>query len=683
VPVTVLDGSTFCRCDRRGDLDPASAAAGFFAEDTRFLSRSVLTLDGARPTPLSLVQEAPHVATFELAGPGELAVRRDVFVGSGLEETITVENRARGPVDVELRLEFESDFADIFAVKRVEDLGAPGVSALAPSRPARRDGEATLEFADDGFPVRTRVHLAPAPDGLEGGTARYRLRLEAGESRQLSVAVEAITGGDAELDAEALRGRLCEERRDRDASLASWRGSVPRVHAALPGLERTWNRSVEDLAALRMRWAGGLVPAAGLPWFMTVFGRDTLITSLQTLLLGPEPAAGALRALAATQAERDEAERDAEPGKIVHEIRRGKTALVWTDRYYGSVDATPLFLVLLSELWRWTGDDAIVRELEQPARRALAWIDGPGDRDGDGFVEYARRATHGIDNQNWKDSHDSMVFRDGALAAAPIAPVEVQGYVYDAKLRVAELARLVWGDEASAARLEAEAAELRDRFDAAFWLPERGWYALGLDRGKRPVDALASNMGHLLWSGIVPPARIPQVAERLVSGPLWSGWGVRTLAADERAFDPLGYHVGTVWPHDNSLIALGLARAGRPREAERVVRALLDCAPHFEHRLPELFGGAEREPATPPVEVPTSARPQAWAAGTPVLLLQALLALRPDPGDRTVEADARHLPDWAEGLVLDGVHAFGRRWCVHVEDGAVVVAPGERAGEPV
>ncbi len=270
----------------------------------------------------------------------------------------------------------------------------------------------------------------------------------------------------------------------------------------------------------------------------------------------------------------------------MHELRRGKTALIWTDRYYGTVDATPLFLVLLSELWRWTGDDGIILELESAARRAPDWIDSFGDRDGDGFVEYLRRASHGIDNQNWKDSYNSMVFHDGSLARAPIAPVEVQGYVYDAKLRMAALARCVWHDEATAARLEVEAAALRARFDTAFWLPDRGWYALGLDAEKRPVDALASNIGHLLWSGIVPADRVAEIATKLVSGPLWSGWGVRTLAADEAAFDPLEYHNGTVWPHDNSLIALGLAQAGRRIEAERIVRALLDCAPFFEYRLP-------------------------------------------------------------------------------------------------
>jgi glycogen debranching enzyme len=675
VRLTLLDGSTFVVCDQRGDVDGVSAASGFFAADTRFLSRSVLTIDGERGDPVAFAQGAPHVGVFDLEWENGLAVRRELFVGRGLEEAATVWNRSDREVEAVLELELASDFADIFAVKRVEDLGAPGTSEVAPSRPERWQDAGTVEFADEDFPARTLVHLAPAPDDADGGAARYQLRLAPGERWQLRVAVQWLLDDTPELDAAAFEAGLRDDRRDRDASLAAWWRTAPQLQApAESALERTWAQSLADLAALRLRWAGSeMVPAAGLPWFMTLFGRDTLITSFQELLLGPEAAAGALRALAEAQADTDDPERDAEPGKIVHELRRGKTARIWTDRYYGTVDATPLFLVLLSEQWRWSGDDGLVLELEHPARRALDWIDSSGDRDGDGFVEYLRRGSHGIDNQNWKDSYNSMVFHDGSLARAPIAPVEVQGYVYDAKLRMAELARCVWRDEEAAVRLEGEAATLRERFDAAFWLPERGWYALGLDADKRPVDALASNMGHLLWSGIVPAERVAEVAAKLVSGPLWSGWGVRTLAADEPAFDPLEYHNGTVWPHDNSLIALGLAQAGRRAEAERVVRALLDSAPFFEYRLPELFAGGERRDDEAPGIVPTSARPQAWAAGTPLLLLRAQLGLEPDPGTRTLRVTTDTLPAWLEGFVLDRIPAFGRHWRVRVENGIASV----------
>jgi pentatricopeptide repeat protein len=392
-------------------------------------------------------------------------------------------------------------------------------------------------------------------------------------------------------------------------------------------------------------------------------------------VLGPELATNALRELAATQAEEDDPERDSEPGKIIHEMRRGKAARAWTDRYYGTVDATPLFLVLLSELWRWTGDPTLARELESNARRTLDWIDGPGDPDGDGFVEYHRRARRGIRHQSWKDSDASMVFRDGSFAEPPIASVEVQGYVYDAKLRLAELARLVWGDQQLAARLEREARELHGRFNDRFWVdrPGGGYYALGLDRDKRPIDAVGSNMGHLLWSGIVPPERVDAVADMLLGDGLWSGWGVRTLSANETGYNPLVYHNGTVWPHDNSIAAAGLARAGKLQEAWRILNRMIEAASYFDYRLPEVFAGFVRQPAVPPVLYPTASSPQAWAAATPVLLLKTLLGLEPDREARVLRAHVRVVPDWADGLVLRNIRAFGRPWTARVEAGSVAV----------
>jgi glycogen debranching enzyme len=433
---------------------------------------------------------------------------------------------------------------------------------------------------------------------------------------------------------------------------------------------------VSDLAALRMRADGdiGKLPAAGMPWFMTVFGRDTLITCLQTLLFGPELARTALHVLTALQAREDDPVRDAEPGKIVHEVRTGRAADAWFDRYYGTVDATPLYLILLSEVWRWTDDDALVRELKEPALAALAWIDQWGDRDGDGFVEFERRAERGLAVQSWKDSGDSQRYHDGRVAEAPIAPCEVQGYVYDAKRRLAELAREAWRERELAERLEREAGELAARFDEAFWVEERGgFYALALDRDKRPVDSLTSNIGHLLWSGIVPPERVDTIVDRLMSTPLWSGWGVRTMSSDDAAFNPLSYHNGTVWPHDNSLIAWGLARFGHWGECHRIVRRILDAAAHFEWQLPEVFAGLARAETPFPIAYPTAARPQAWAAGTPVLLLQLLLGLVPDRDRHRLETRAPELPTWAGELRVAGIRAFERQWDVVVEGGVVRV----------
>jgi len=335
-----------------------------------------------------------------------------------------------------------------------------------------------------------------------------------------------------------------------------------------------------------------------------------------------------------------------------------------------------LFLILLDEYERWTGDTERVLRLEPNARAALAWIDHDGDRDGDGYVEYERRNTNtGLENQCWKDSWNSILFADGTLAAGPIATCEIQGYVYDAKRRSARLARDVWDDPELAARLEDEAAALKERFNADFWLPEREFFALALDGDKRQVDSLTSNIGHLLWSGIVADDKADAVARHLLGPKLFSGWGVRTMAQGERGYNPLGYHLGTVWPHDCSLIAAGLARYGYRDEAARIAFAVLEAAAFFRHRLPEVFAGFARHHTGFPVVYPTASSPQAWAAATPVLLLQAVLGLVPDRAERVLRSEAPRVPDWLEGLSLTGVHAFDRRWTVRVEAGTVAVEP--------
>jgi glycogen debranching enzyme len=683
--ITVLDGSTFCVCDERGDVDGLATASGFFASDTRFLSRSLLTLGGARLDPLSHNHSAPHLASFVLRNPladglqpNELVIERERFVGYCMEERIVVQNHSHRRIDVELGLELAADFADIFVVKDLEPgFGRPLDVTLPPTRPPERAGNGTLVFSDTSFAGRTVVHFSE-PFDESGGVARFALSLEPGAGWRLMVGFQAELEGVAPLPAASFARELDEERRRAEQSMTDWQCSAPVLSARWDDLVHTWNRSLADLASLRMsvpEVADGHLLAAGAPWFMTVFGRDTLISSLQTLLLGPELAAGTLRVLAATQATVEDPERDAQPGKIVHELRRGKAALAWTDRYYGTVDATPLFLILLSEVWRWTDDPSLPLELEDAARRALAWIDGPADVDGDGFVEYDRRSSHGIRNQTWKDSEDSMAFHDGTLALPPIAPMEVQGYVYDAKLRIAEIAREIWQDDALAQQLEHDAAELQRRFDEAFWLEDRGFYALGLDREKRQVDSVTSNLGHLLWSGIVSEPRCNAIADLLMEDALWSGWGVRTMAVGEGAYNPLVYHDGTVWPHDNSLIAWGLARIGRSHDAARILRAIVDAATYFDYRLPEVFAGFARNDTRFPVEYPTASSPQAWAAATPVLLLQVVLGLVPDRAGRVLRSEAQGLPEWLEGTSLTGIHAFGRRWTARVEGGEVELEP--------
>src|SRR4051794_755394 len=685
--LTILDGSTFCVCDERGDVEGTASATGFFAADTRFLSRGVLLIDGLRPEGLSLAHPAPHLGLFCLRNePSErlplnaLSILRERFVGDEMQERIAVENHSNATLEFEVALQLEVDFADIFSVKELDPkFGHPATATLPAPRPSRAGEVAnSLVSAAAASPARTVGQSSAAP-ARGAGLGPFAVRLEPHGEWELLVGVLPVLGNRVPPPAEGLLRRIEQDRARADDAHEAWRRSTPRLRSSRDDLVRTWEQSVADLGALRMHieeFDFGRLPAAGSPWFMTVFGRDTLITCLQTQTFGAALSESALRVLAATQAVEDDPERDAEPGKIIHEFRSGKAAAVGFtgDRYYGTVDATPLFLILLSELWRWTGDARLVRELEGAARNALAWIDGAGDRDGDGFVEYHRRSSHGIENQNWKDSHDAMVFHDGTVChETPIAAAEVQGYVYDAKLRFGELEREVWGNREAAARLERDAAALRDRFNDAFWVADQGYYALGLDRDKRQIDALGSNVGQLLWSGIVAPERVDAIVDLLMSDRMWSGWGIRTLAAEERAYNPLVYHDGTVWPHDNSLIAAGLARCGRAAEVERILLSIVDAAASFDYRLPEVFAGFPREQTGFPVAYPTASSPQAWAAGTPILLVQLLLGLRPDRRSSTLIADVDDLPLWAEGLRLDGVQAFGRWWSVQVNDGAAVV----------
>ncbi len=682
--LTILEGSTFCICDERGDLN--ASTHGLFASDTRFLSRFTLTVNGAAPLLLTSGKVEYFSAAFYLRNPvaggleqDQLAITRERFVGEGMQERIVLQNLAGQSMVIDVALETGNDFADIFAVKHHDfALGDPArAEPLPPLAPAEADSATgQLVLTDTTSPATTQLVFSNLGE-VAGGTVRWRVTL--GPHERWEVRVDVVVSLDGErIHPDVAARRFGDElARVRD-SLAAWQLRVPHLRASWDDLGQAFSRSVADLASLRMRGAQhgmAKLPAAGMPWFMTVFGRDTIITCLQTLLFGPDLARGALEALAELQATVDDPSIDAEPGKIVHELRRGKAAANWFRAYYGTLDATPLYLILLSETWRWTDDATLVRSLREPAMRALEWIDRYGDRDGDGFVEYERRTPTGLENQSWKDSWDSQRFSDGTLARTPIAPVEVQGYVYDAKLRMAELAREVWRDRELAERLEREAEELRERFDQAFWVAERGgYYALALDGDKRPVDSLCSNIGHLLWSGIVPPHRVDAVADALLGDELWSGWGVRTMSSGDVGFNPISYHNGSVWPHDNSLIAAGLAREGRRADALSIVQRVVGVGRQFGYELPEVFAGFRRDETSFPIAYPTAARPQAWAAGTPVLLLQVLLGLELDRARQTLVSRVQgELPSWAGSLRLAGVQAFDRHWTVTVDGGRVKV----------
>jgi glycogen debranching enzyme len=457
------------------------------------------------------------------------------------------------------------------------------------------------------------------------------------------------------------------------ASLADWLAAAPRLDTDWFELRQVYKRSLIDLAALRFypeSVPDSSLPAAGLPWFMALIGRDSLITSYQAIPFVPELARTTLLALGAHQATGFDDFRDAEPGKILHELRHGELAQFGErphSPYYGSADATPLFLVVLDEYERWTGDTETVRHLEGAARAAVEWMERHGDSDGDGYIEYqTRNPKTGLVNQCWKDSGNSIVHPDGRLATLPRACCEIQGYAYDARVRAARLAREVWGDPAFAERLEQDAAALRDRFDRDFWLPDLGFYALALDGDKKPVGTLTSNMGHLLWSGIVADERVEAVVAQLTGEAMYSGWGVRTLGTGQPVYSPIEYHNGTVWPHDTALIALGLARYGRRAEANKLVVALMDAAGHFAFRLPEAFAGYPREQTLVPVEYPSACSPQAWATGAPLLFLRIMLGLEPTANGLTVRP---HLPAEVNRLLLRGVPGrWGRADAVAVRE---------------
>lgn len=534
-------------------------------------------------------------------------------------------------------MDVDGDFADLFEVKE----------GVVRKRDVKRDSDETsltLSYKNGAFERSVEV-TSSCPAVVTADGFGFTPTVGAGEQWSVTFTVvphESQPG--VRFSDRHPRGGFDELTRAKASELEHWRGRAPRLEAESGALARTYEASLSDLGALRLHpnlRTGATMPAAGLPWFMAMFGRDSLITSIQVLPYIPELAGTTLRVLAARQATTRDDFHEQEPGKILHEERFGELTAIGErphSPYFGSADATPLFLILLDEYQRWSGDDELVRELEPNARAALAWIDDSGDADGDGYVEYAcRNPTTGLVNQCWKDSWNSMQFADGSLARGPIATCEIQGYSYDALRRCARLARELWGDPAFAATLDERAASLRTAFRRDFWMPERHCHALALDGDKRQVDSLTSNIGHLLWSGLLDEAEAAATAERLMGEQLYSGWGVRTLGTQEAGYNPLGYHTGTVWPHENALIATGLARYGHRDAAVRLAAAVLDAAPHFEHRLPEVFAGYPATATGVPVAYPSASRPQAWAAGAPLMLLTMLLDLQPGRADCEAE----------------------------------------------
>jgi glycogen debranching enzyme len=626
----IVDGGTFLFTERNGDVE-ADRPEGFFHEDVRHLSRWCLTLDGKPLQPLTCRVVDYFSTRIVAAAEGErepaVSVTRDRFVSEGFHEDLVVTNHGAEERRVRLELAFGSDFADVLEAQRQgtvrhgryrAEVGTRAVTLWQERRGHRRG--TVIRFRKQGTLRRDRVV--------------FELRLRPRESWKTCVDVIPVVGGRRHPPLLAC-GSFGEHAPKMPLSLDEWLASAPALEAEWDPLQHIYRQSLVDLAALRirpaeehLRWA---MPAGGLPWFMTVFGRDSMIAAYEALPFQAELAQATLQALAELQATEWDDFADAQPGKILHELRRGTlAALGEVPRvYYGTHDATPLFLILLDEYERWSGDRAFVRELEPNARAALAWIEGPADLDGDGYLEYVKRssAPSALDNHCWKDSDDSIRFADGRGAYPPIAVCEVQGYAYDARLRLARLAREVYRDGELAGRLERDAAELKQRFNRDFWMARRGSYALALDRDKRQVDAVTSNAGHLLWSGIVDERRAERVVRRLLRPDLFNGWGIRCLSERNAAYNPLEYHHGTVWPHDTAIVAEGMRRYGFRDEAGELCEALLRAADAFGNQLPEVFAGFPRDETNAPVEYPEALKPQAWAAGAPLLALRTLLGL--------------------------------------------------------
>ena len=629
--VQILDGNTFVVSDTRGDIEASlTDPTGLFAFDTRFLSKWVLTIDGQRLNPLS-VDDLQYFETrfFLVPGTGtvyvdsKLSVIRRRAVSTGFHEELTILNHDAEPVTLTVRIEAASDFADLFEVK-------DALKKKGEYSERVHDGTLTLTYRRDTYGRATDIS-ATAPARIDAKGLTFKVELEPhGEWRtDLEVVARAAD------HPERVAGVLASGRRETmETNLKRWLSGAPRIECDWDPLRSTYRRSLVDLAALRFSppIAGRRhLPAAGLPWFMTMFGRDSIFTSLQALPFTPELAATTLRALGSWQGTRSDDFRDEDPGRILHEMRYGEMT-AFEERphspYYGNADATPLYVVLLDEYERWTGDRKLVRDMEYEARAALNWIDEYADLQGNGYISYKRRNEKtGLENQCWKDSWDSISFRDGRLPGFPRATCELQGYAYDAKMRAARLAREIWDDPAYADQLEREAAQLKERFNRDFWIDDGEYFALALDENGDQVDALGSNIGHLLWSGIVEKSKAKAIARHLMGPRLFSGWGVRTLAEGEGRYNPIGYHVGTVWPFDNSFIAWGLRNYGFKDEAAQIAAGILDAAQFFDGRLPEAFGGYARSATKYPVQYPTACSPQAWSTGAPLLFLRTMLGL--------------------------------------------------------
>jgi glycogen debranching enzyme len=663
--------TTFAMFDRFGDLQVlAPGQEGLYHDDTRFLSHQEFTIDGVRPLHLgSSVEETNSVLAIDLMNPdlpatpqrpalakGTLHLFRAKLLWQGAcHEHVRVTHLGGEPTLVRLEFTFDADFLDLFELRGMQrerrgQLLQPELSG---------SGVLLAYRGLDHQVRRTRIEFDPAPTHIDTRRACFDLRLEPGSEHHLYCTVRCECDGDPPRPPPVTYNAAL---REHNASRQTWQAGHCHVTTSNPLMNLWLRRSVADLAMLTTQLPTGPYPFAGVPWYSTTFGRDGIITALECLWADTTLARGVLSFLASTQAHEHDAHRDAEPGKILHEARRDEmanTGEVPFGRYYGSIDSTPLFVLLAAAYWRRTGDAELIRQLWPNIRLALEWIDRYGDSDGDGFVEYARRSSDGLVQQGWKDSQDSVFHADGELAAPPIALCEVQGYVYEAKQGGAVLAQLM-GEPALAERLAREASQLRERFQQAFWCEEIGSYALALDGQKRQCKVGSSNAGQTLWSGIAAPAHAQRIVAGLMSPHFFSGWGIRTVATDAARYNPMSYHNGSIWPHDNALIAAGMARYGHTEAAMHLLESTFEASLKFEaHRLPELFCGFPRRHGAGPVLYPVACSPQAWASAAVFGMLQACLGLELVADGSQVVLRSPRLPGFLDWMRIERLGAPG------------------------
>ncbi|OAS82454.1 MULTISPECIES: amylo-alpha-1,6-glucosidase [Metabacillus] len=659
----IKENDLFLLTDDKGNIpENHSYGLGLYTKDTRFLSKLDLRINGEEPILLSSDADENYMAKILLTNPHmekdcqlilwreSVEIERTRFIyGDVLYETVKVKNYYPKPVEFKLSIHVDVDFKDMFIVRGFQN------GEVGKRTGQTVDGNSLTYHYEGADQINRRTRIDWNKEAIqvtETGDITFDFNLDHGCGESVTFMVQPQVGDTNHNQVIEPEQALYQLKK----SYQEWEANIPKVKTDHEALKRLVDRGIGDLRVLLTDLGYGKFPVAGLPWFGVPFGRDSLIAALQMLSLNPEVAKGTILTMASKQGKNQDSWRDEQPGKIMHEIRFGELAntnqIPFTP-YYGTIDATPLFLILVCEYVKWTGDLEIVKEVESNIADALAWIDQYGDRDGDLFVEYHQESSKGIANQGWKDSGDSIVHRNGDYAKTPIALAEVQGYVYQAKIGIAEIYDQI-GKQKLAVQLRQQASKLKEKFDAEFWMDDVNFYAIALDENKQQVGTITSNPGHVLFSGMLSEERNKAVANMLLSEKMFSGYGIRTMGEGEAGYNPMSYHDGSIWPHDNSMILLGMGKLGQQEEAKKVMTGLINAAAHFEYnRLPELFCGYSKELGKA-VKYPVACSPQAWAAGTPIVFIQTLLGLFPDSLKKEIKLNPTLLDDM-NSLAVEGM----------------------------